>query len=160
MNDALAAFEAPFGFDAAVDVQVDVQPGLVVRGDRAALVQAVANLLVTPGSTRRPRASASQCARAADPKHVVIAVSDNGLGIAPEEQEAIFEKFQRGSAARDGGGPGTGLGLAIVRAIVSGAPRHIDVRSRGRPRRPLPHRAAPRARGGGVSAAEPAADRW
>jgi signal transduction histidine kinase len=39
-------------------------------------------------------------------------VVDTGVGIAPEEQERVFEKFHR-SAAPDI--PGTGLGLAIAR---------------------------------------------
>jgi signal transduction histidine kinase len=45
-----------------------------------------------------------------------VAVSDEGPGISPEEREAVFERFRRGSAAS--GVSGTGLGLAIVRALA------------------------------------------
>jgi signal transduction histidine kinase len=45
-----------------------------------------------------------------------VAVGDEGPGIAPGEQEAVFERFRRGSAAS--GVAGTGLGLAIVRALA------------------------------------------
>jgi signal transduction histidine kinase len=60
---------------------------------------------------------------------VFISVIDNGQGIPPAEQAAIFEKFQRGATALERGGPGSGLGLAIVRAIVSAHAGRIDVTS-------------------------------
>jgi signal transduction histidine kinase len=56
-------------------------------------------------------------------------VADNGVGIPGSEQKAIFRKFQRGSAAINGGSTGTGLGLAVVRAIVMAHSGKIDVRS-------------------------------
>ena len=46
----------------------------------------------------------------------VISVSDNGPGLAPGSEEAIFEKFTRGD--QESATPGVGLGLAICRAIV------------------------------------------
>ncbi|MDQ3741307.1 MAG: ATP-binding protein, partial [Actinomycetota bacterium] len=46
-----------------------------------------------------------------------VSVADNGRGIAAEDQEAIFEAFQRGRAARDRDG-GYGLGLAIAQRLV------------------------------------------
>jgi two-component system sensor histidine kinase KdpD len=45
-----------------------------------------------------------------------IAVEDNGPGLTPGQEEAIFEKFTRGE--RESAKPGVGLGLAICRAIV------------------------------------------
>jgi heavy metal sensor kinase len=46
----------------------------------------------------------------------VLEVKDNGPGIAPDEQDHIFDRFYRGDPAREGGG--TGLGLALVRSVV------------------------------------------
>jgi signal transduction histidine kinase len=130
VGDALAAFEAiQFGGDASVDVRVDLQPGVSVFGDRAALAQAVGNLLSNAWKYTRAGDKKIQVTAAADLKHVSIAVSDNGIGIERGEQETVFEKFQRGQAARDGGTPGSGLGLAIVRAIVRAHRGKVDVRS-------------------------------
>ena len=67
-------------------------------------------------------------AAVADLKHVVIAVEDNGRGVAKPEERRIFEKFQRGKAADDSGSAGSGLGLAIVRAIVRAHRGQVDVR--------------------------------
>jgi PAS domain S-box-containing protein len=48
-----------------------------------------------------------------------IAIADEGVGIPPEELEAIFDKFTQSSRTQTGAG-GTGLGLAICREIVHG----------------------------------------
>ncbi len=47
---------------------------------------------------------------------VLIAVTDSGPGISPEERERVFERFYRGDRARRSSG--TGLGLAIAKHIV------------------------------------------
>jgi signal transduction histidine kinase len=55
--------------------------------------------------------------RAADGSFL-ISISDNGPGIAPADQQKIFEEFQQvdGSSSRAKGG--TGLGLAIAKRII------------------------------------------
>ena len=55
-----------------------------------------------------------ECAREGD--GIVAAVLDEGPGLAPGEEEQIFERFARGS--RGQGSPGTGLGLAIVATLA------------------------------------------
>ena len=128
IKDALASFES-ISLSKEVDLRVDVDRRLMVNGDRAALSQAVGNLLAnawkyTPAEGKRIEVSA-----VADLKNVVIAVTDNGIGIPHPEQERIFEKFQRGSGAVDTGSSGTGLGLAIVRAIMRAHRGRVDVQS-------------------------------
>jgi len=59
-----------------------------------------------------------------DDRRTVLLVEDEGLGIAPEDVDAIFQPF-RGSF-----GKGTGLGLAIVHRIVTDYGGQIEVRSR------------------------------
>jgi len=128
VNDALAAFEAVrFGSD--VTLKVTVEPGLTVSGDRGALAQAVSNLLSNAWKYTQAEEKRITVDATSDMDHVVIAVSDNGTGVPRAEQEAIFEKFRRGSAAARSGAQGSGLGLAIVRAIVKAHRGRIDVRS-------------------------------
>jgi signal transduction histidine kinase len=45
-------------------------------------------------------------------------VGDTGMGISPNEQEAIFEEFHQASSTRDLVAAGTGLGLTITRTLV------------------------------------------
>jgi two-component system sensor histidine kinase SenX3 len=91
--------------------------GLAVRGEEAQLVTAVANLLYNAV------AYSPDGTRVAVGVHmrggvVEIGVTDQGIGIAEEEQERIFERFYRVDPARSRATGGTGLGLAIVKHTV------------------------------------------
>jgi signal transduction histidine kinase len=63
----------------------------------------------------------------ADGGVAVIEVSDRGIGIAPEHQDRIFERFERAVSSRNYAG--LGLGLWIVRRIVEAHGGAIRVRS-------------------------------
>jgi signal transduction histidine kinase len=55
---------------------------------------------------------------ATDGERFTICVGDTGIGIAPGEQDAIFEEFHQVASARKGTAAGTGLGLAITRKLA------------------------------------------
>ena len=61
---------------------------------------------------------------------VEVAVTDQGRGIAPEEQERIFERFYRIDAARTRATGGTGLGLAIVKHVCANHGGEVTVWSK------------------------------
>lgn len=53
-----------------------------------------------------------------DGSHVVISTIDNGVGIAPEDQKLIFDKFRQAESSLTRVHGGTGLGLSIVRELT------------------------------------------
>jgi signal transduction histidine kinase len=63
--------------------------------------------------------------------HVKLQVKDSGVGMAPEEQQHIFERFYRAESARSRsqGTGGTGLGLSICQSIVHNHGGSIECRS-------------------------------
>jgi signal transduction histidine kinase/CheY-like chemotaxis protein len=97
----------------AVEVADDV--GLV-ESDELRFKQVVVNLLGNAVKFTPAGGSVTLRARR-ESGELVVAVSDTGVGIAPEDQEKIFESFQQGGrgAAKE---EGTGLGLTLCRRIV------------------------------------------
>ena len=85
-----------------------------VTADPLRLRQALGNLV--DNALRHGVGEVTVAARAGDDGSVVLEVSDEGPGFAPDIADRAFERFARGDAARTRGG--TGLGLAIVRAIA------------------------------------------
>ena len=68
-------------------------------------------------SSSRRRAGGSRSGRCPWTGSVEVSVSDTGVGIAPEDQEAVFEEFRQvGTAAKKV--EGTGLGLALSRKFI------------------------------------------
>jgi two-component system phosphate regulon sensor histidine kinase PhoR len=125
IRDAIAAFDAAT-LAKPTTIAVDVEPGLVVVGDRATLVRAVSNLLINAWKYTGPVKNIGVSARNTG-RWIDIIVRDNGIGVASEERNEIFEEFTRGKQAVDSGMPGVGLGLAFVRAIARAHRGRVDV---------------------------------
>lgn len=97
-------------------VTVRLQDDLpLVRFD-AVLVERVLCNLVENAAKYTPAGSRIEIAASRRGAWVDVTVSDDGPGLRPGSEEAIFEKFTRGE--RESALPGVGLGLAICRAIV------------------------------------------
>jgi two-component system sensor histidine kinase SenX3 len=115
-----------------VAVRADLPAGpLEMVADRVQLVTAVANLIDNAVTHSIPGVGASdvvvRAARAGD--DITIAVEDHGVGIPPDEQDRIFERFYRVDRGRARERGGTGLGLAIVRHVALSHGGTVEVES-------------------------------
>ncbi|HZN04890.1 MAG TPA: HAMP domain-containing sensor histidine kinase, partial [Candidatus Polarisedimenticolia bacterium] len=91
---------------------------LVVRGDRVKIGQVFTNLLTNAVKFNREGGRIAVAARRGRGGFVEVEVADTGIGIPPEEQEKIFERFYQVEAGPRRRYEGTGIGLAIVRDIL------------------------------------------
>lgn len=107
-----------------------------VQADPILLERALSELLINALNYTPPggQIEVHTHSRPEEEKHWVgVSVSDSGLGISPEEQTRLFERFFRGKAGRESGKPGTGLGLAIAQEIIQRHGGRIEVGGDGVP---------------------------
>jgi two-component system NtrC family sensor kinase len=93
----------------------------LVSGDRALLRQVFINLLdnaikYTPEGGKVAAGLSVEGENGSS--RATVRVADTGIGIAPDEQVRLFEKFYRTKRGNRSGAAGTGLGLAIVKSVV------------------------------------------
>ncbi|MBK7368019.1 MAG: response regulator [Candidatus Eisenbacteria bacterium] len=108
-----------------------VAEGLAARGDFGKIKQVLINLV---GNALKftPKGSVTVRAKAhAELGHLMFEIVDTGIGIPPERQKLIFEKFVQGDGSTTRRFGGTGLGLAISRSLVELMGGIIGVHSEG-----------------------------
>ncbi|KRE27827.1 histidine kinase [Mycobacterium sp. Soil538] len=104
--------------NADIEITTDAPTGYRVLGDQTLLVTALANL-VSNAIAYSPNGSSVSISRRRRGDSIEIAVTDRGIGIAPVDQERVFERFFRVDKARSRATGGTGLGLAIVKHVAA-----------------------------------------
>ena len=101
-----------------------------VKGDRSLLVTALSNLVSNAINYSPEKMPVSVSQKVVDGGVVLIRVTDRGIGIAPDDQKRVFERFFRVDQARSRQTGGTGLGLAIVKHVVANHGGNIKLWSR------------------------------
>lgn len=123
-----AAQVSPTAQAKAVQLRVDVPDTDRVFADANGLHTILVNLLDNAVKYTPATGTVTVHGRSV-PEGYEFAVSDTGLGIPPEHQPRIFERFYRVDKARDRATGGTGLGLAIVKHTVEAHGGRVAVRS-------------------------------
>ena len=111
-----------------LQVRIDGDPP-PIQGDSQKIHQVLVNLLHNAISYTPEEGSIILEAGAA-PGGAEISISDNGIGIPPEDIPRIFERFYRVDKARSRDQGGTGLGLSIVKHIVEAHGGQVRVESK------------------------------
>lgn len=106
-------------------LQIEIPAGLPpVWGDRTRLVQILGNLVSNAnkyspeGGVITIHAETPSGEKSDAPKMLRVAVEDNGIGMAPEDQEKIFSQFFRSEDPAARLSPGSGLGLHITKNLI------------------------------------------
>jgi len=107
-----------------IDLNVDIEPELPELFQDQGKVQQIVNNLLSNAIKFTPEGGRIVvAARRGDHDRLSLVVSDTGVGIAEDEQHAIFEKFRQGRSVMGSGDAmtrehsGTGLGLSIVKEL-------------------------------------------
>ncbi|MGM3309130.1 ATP-binding response regulator, partial [Anabaena sp. WFMT] len=95
----------------------EIEPGLPqIIGDRNRLLQVLINLI--SNAVKFTASGAVTCRVKQEPEGVCISIIDTGVGITPEDQPKVFEKFRQVGDTLTDKPKGTGLGLPICKQII------------------------------------------
>jgi DNA-binding response OmpR family regulator/two-component sensor histidine kinase len=95
-----------------------IEPDLPeINGDKDKLIQVIINLI--SNAVKFTDEGNVTCRVKSTPANIVVSISDTGIGIAPEDYDAVFEQFKQvGTDTLTDKPKGTGLGLPICKEIV------------------------------------------
>ncbi|HEY9816321.1 MAG TPA: ATP-binding protein, partial [Candidatus Obscuribacterales bacterium] len=116
MDRAIAATTSLFE-QKSLDLQRDIEPDLpMVQADGDRIIQVIINLL--SNAVKFTPAGVVRCQARQEGDRLVVGITDSGIGIAPEDQPKVFEKFRQVGDTLTDKPQGTGLGLPICKQIV------------------------------------------
>jgi heavy metal sensor kinase len=113
---------------AGIELQVQVDVPMCVQADYAAM-RRLMHVLLENAWRYTPEGGAVTIAATARDDAAELEVRDNGIGIAPDRQARIFERFYRAAPALRGDFAGSGLGLVLAQGIAERHGTRICVRS-------------------------------
>lgn len=102
---------------------------VIIRGVRSLLAEVIFNLCDNSIKYNKDGGTVEVIVNRQESK-AVVSVKDSGIGIPPEHQTRVFERFYRVDKSRSKESGGTGLGLSIVKHAVQYLNGQIDLQSR------------------------------
>lgn len=118
----------------AADIQPSIKKGceqpVTVFADKEKIRQVIINLVDNAIKYGKRGGVISAGFYQTDESHVLVEISDDGIGIAEAHLARIFERFYRTDRGRSRDVGGTGLGLAICKHIIEAHGQSIHVRSK------------------------------
>ncbi|HEY4966965.1 MAG TPA: ATP-binding protein [Puia sp.] len=102
---------------------------ILVFADKEKIRMVLLNLVENASKYGKLNGSITASVYKTDGRHVLVEITDDGIGIEEEHLQRIFERFYRTDSARSRDKGGTGLGLAICKHIIEAHDQAIHVRS-------------------------------
>jgi signal transduction histidine kinase len=115
--EGLLAMFRPLAEKKNIDLHAAVDPGLPPAVQDAGKLRQILSNLLSNAIKFTPEGGRVLLRAEANESDLVVTVSDTGIGIAPEDQDVIFEKFRQAASPMTREYEGTGLGLSIVREL-------------------------------------------
>jgi hypothetical protein len=114
---------------AGLELGIEVASDLPAVGGAALHLRRVLDNLINNALKFTPAGGSIRVGVQSNAKHVILQVKDTGIGIAPDQQKRIFDRFYQvnGSSKRRYGG--VGLGLALVKEIAEAHGGAVTVES-------------------------------
>lgn len=106
------------------------EQAVTVYADKEKIKQVIVNVVSNSTKYGKENGHIVASIYKTDGKHVLVEISDDGVGIAEEHLSRIFERFYRTDRGRSRDVGGTGLGLAICKHIIEAHGQTIHVRSK------------------------------
>lgn len=128
MNSTIDSLQGLAG-QANVHLVIGKLPSVEVNMDKDRIQQVLTNLLSNAIKFSPTGGRVLIDCDMTSANHLLIEVTDQGRGIAPEDQDLIFQKFRQATNSRNPLVKGTGLGLAIAKALVEEHTGKIGLRS-------------------------------
>jgi len=117
----------------ARDIKTSIKKGceapIAVFADKEKIKQVLYNLVENATKYGKKNGNIVASIYRTDDHHVLVEISDDGIGIEEEHLNRVFERFYRTDAARSRDRGGSGLGLAICKHIIEAHGQSIHARS-------------------------------
>ena len=110
-------------------IKKECETPLIVFADKEKIRQVLSNLVENARKYGKQNGSITASMYKTDGKHILIEITDDGIGIAEKEITRIFERFYRTEIGRARDITGSGLGLAICKHIIEAHGETIHARS-------------------------------
>ncbi len=111
-----------------IEILIEIPKDLKILSDLRALEQMMINLIVN-AIKYTPNQGKIQIRATAEQQEIKVEIEDTGIGIAPEHQKRLFERFYRVDLGRSRQQGGTGLGLSIVKHLCVAMHGQVGVTS-------------------------------
>ena len=124
---AIESFRAQ-AHSARIKIQSNLEPLFPIRIDTSLISKVINNLIDNALKYSPPNSEIQIDSREVD-NHVEISVTDQGIGMTPEECQQLFTRFYRAKNERTTAVAGTGLGLYLTKYFIEAHNGRVDVRS-------------------------------
>ena len=121
----MAELYGPLSEDSGLEFEAELSPGLVVRGARQFVAQALSNIL--DNAVKYTPAGGAICLRARrrSSGEVELSVTDTGPGVPAADRERMVQRFVRLENSRNA--VGSGLGLSLVQAVAQAHGGRLEI---------------------------------